>query len=95
MRLGRVLGPLVATVRAEDLDEALTALAAHGDDAKVLRYDGKTGDFIDAFVFDDPKTKEDETGGLACVRGLIFGPDGNLYVSGGCSDQRADDRNGQ
>jgi DNA-binding beta-propeller fold protein YncE len=39
----------------------------------VLRYDGTTGDFIDAFV---PKG----SGGLNSPRGLVFGPDGNLYI---------------
>ena len=38
----------------------------------VLRYDGTTGAFIDRFA----------TGGdLASPRGIIFGPDGNLYVA--------------
>jgi sugar lactone lactonase YvrE len=43
----------------------------------VLRFNGKTGEFIDAFV-------PAGSGGLAGPRALVFGPDGNLYVN--CSD---------
>jgi streptogramin lyase len=39
----------------------------------VLRYNGTTGDFIDAFV-------PPAVGGLNTPRALVFGPDGNLYV---------------
>lgn len=60
---------------------------ASGDIPLVNRYNGQTGEFIDSFVVDDPKTKEDETGGLAGARGLVFGADGHLYVSSGISDQ--------
>ena len=38
----------------------------------VLRYDGNTGAFIDNFAVG---------GNLASPRGIIFGPDGNLYVA--------------
>ncbi len=41
---------------------------------EVLRYDGQTGAFIDAFVTAG-------SGGLSGPTGLVFGPDGNLYVS--------------
>ena len=40
----------------------------------VLRYDGTTGKFIDQFT---------EPGHLEKVNQLLFGPDGNLYVSNG------------
>ncbi|MEH1873998.1 Vgb family protein [Nostoc sp.] len=40
----------------------------------VLRYNGQTGDFIDAFI---PSGR----GGLEHPASLTFGPDGNLYVS--------------
>jgi streptogramin lyase len=43
---------------------------------KVLRYNGTTGAFRDAFV-------PDGRGGLAKPFDLVFGPDGNLYVSDG------------
>ena len=42
-------------------------------DSKVLRFNGTTGEFIDAFV-------PAGSGGLQGPRGLVFGPDGNLYV---------------
>jgi DNA-binding beta-propeller fold protein YncE len=38
----------------------------------ILRYDGNTGAFIDNFALG---------GNLASPRGIIFGPDGNLYVA--------------
>ena len=41
---------------------------------EVLRYDGATGAFIDAFV-------PTGSGGLSFPDGLVFGPDANLYVS--------------
>ena len=41
---------------------------------QVLRYDGKTGAFIDAFV-------PAGSGGLVDPVSLVFGPDSNLYVS--------------
>lgn len=33
------------------------------------------------FVFDDPSTSADETGGLDGPTAAVFGPDGNLYVA--------------
>ena len=41
----------------------------------ILRYDGSTGAFLDAFV---PAAAN---GGLSTPAGLTFGPDGNLYVA--------------
>lgn len=46
--------------------------SAHTD--SVLRYDGRTGDFLGAFVAAG-------SGGLDEPVGLTFGPDGNLYVA--------------
>src|SRR5262245_14136258 len=40
----------------------------------VLRYDGATGVFLDQFV---------DSTHLTSPRGIIFGPDGNLYVADG------------
>jgi DNA-binding beta-propeller fold protein YncE len=42
----------------------------------VLRYDGKTGEFLGVFA----------TAGLSVPQTLKFGPDGNLYVSNGFGD---------
>jgi DNA-binding beta-propeller fold protein YncE len=41
----------------------------------VLRYDGKSGRFLGAFVLPG-------SGGLDFPKGLAFGPDGSLYVNG-------------
>ena len=57
-----------------------------GDLKRVGRYDGVTGDYLGDFVFDDPDTPEDETGGMERVRGILFGPDGDLYVSSAETD---------
>jgi DNA-binding beta-propeller fold protein YncE len=43
----------------------------------VLRYDGTTGAFLGQFV---------DSTHLTSPRGIIFGPDGNLYVSDGTGD---------
>jgi len=40
----------------------------------VIRYDGSTGSFIDAFV-------PSGSGGLTTTEAVLFGPDGNLYVT--------------
>jgi len=45
---------------------------------QVRRYDGNTGAFIDAFA---------SGGGLDSPSGILFGPDGNLYVSNASSDE--------
>lgn len=47
---------------------------------QVLRYNGLTGAFIDAFVTAG-------SGGLISPEGLAFGPDGNLYVASGLSNE--------
>src|SRR5205823_11593133 len=44
-----------------------------GRHPSVLRYDGTTGAFMDAFV-------SEGSGGLSLLTGPLFGPDGNLYV---------------
>ena len=41
---------------------------------EILRYDGRTGTFRDVFV-------PDRSGGLKGPKGLVFGPDGHLYVT--------------
>lgn len=61
-------------------------VASFNTDA-VLRYDGSTGLFLGAFVSDDPLTPIDETGGLSGPdAGMLFGPDGHLYVPSFSSD---------
>ena len=49
------------------------------DSNRILRYDGKTRQFIDVFV-------EPGSGGLDGPTGLVFGPNGNLFVTGLGSD---------
>jgi DNA-binding beta-propeller fold protein YncE len=48
-------------------------VASHGTDS-VRRYDGKTGVFIDTFACGN---------GMVQPRNVIYGPDGNLYVTSG------------
>jgi streptogramin lyase len=47
----------------------------HANTGSVLRYDGTTGAFLNVFVA--PMSSPLQTAG-----GLVFGPDGNLYVAG-------------
>lgn len=68
--LGVVLGP-----------DGLLYVASE-DSNMVLRFDPATRTFVDRFVWDDPATPQlDETGGLLGPASVLFGADGNLYVS--------------
>jgi streptogramin lyase len=49
-------------------------ITAPPESSSVLRFNGATGEFIDAFV-------PAGSGGLTGPRALVFGPDGNLYVN--------------
>lgn len=79
---------------SDDLDGALGIVVgpdgqiyvASEEANMVLRFDGATGAFVDRFVWDDPRTPNDETGGLAGPGAVLFGPDGQLYVSSFDSD---------
>jgi hypothetical protein len=64
--------PLVLLLHHPAAADLLVSSAATN---QVLRYDGITGAFIDAFV-------SAGSGGLESPSGLTLGPDGNLYVSG-------------
>lgn len=48
---------------------------------RVLRFDGDTGAFLGPFVFDDPSTPANETGGLDSPSGIVFGKDERAYVA--------------
>jgi hypothetical protein len=52
---------------------------ASARNSNVLRYDGKTGAFLDQYV-------PTGTGGLDHALGITFGPDGRLYVASGGYD---------
>lgn len=65
-------------------DGSLYVVSEEND--RVVRFDGDTGALIDNFVWNDPMTPGDDTGGLDAPTGLTFGPDGNLYVCGFNSD---------
>ncbi len=59
---------------------------------QVLRYQGprgaSPGAFIDVFVGDDPATGGvDESGGLDQPSGVVFGPDGKVYLASRSTDQ--------
>jgi hypothetical protein len=74
---------------AMDLDGALGITVGPDGDIYVaseeanmiLRFAGATGAFVDRFVWDDPMTAKDETGGLSGPGAVLFGPDGQLYFS--------------
>jgi len=80
---GTPLGPLGAASGAQAMrygpDGDLYVCAEEGD--SVLRFDGSTGAPLGPFVFDDPATPQDETGGLRAPTAAVFGPDGQLYVA--------------
>lgn len=100
-RTGAFVGELAAT---SELDGALgmdrgpdgRVYVASEEANRVLRYDAASGAFLGRFVWDDPDTEVDETGGLAGPAAVVFGPDGALYVSSFDSDAvlRYDGRSG-
>ena len=53
----------------------LELLVASSGTNSVKRFDGLSGIFVDDFVASN-------SGGLSSPRGMVFGPDGNLYVTG-------------
>jgi len=65
---GHVFGPRGKGNRELDL------YVADGPTGDILRYDGDTGEFLGVFVAGG-------TGGLAFPYGLVFGPDGDLYIA--------------
>lgn len=88
---GAFLGNLGET---EDLDGALGIVVGPDGDIfvaseeanMVLRYAARDGSFVGRFVFDDPRTKLDETGGLSGPGAVLFDADGALLVSSFDSD---------
>jgi DNA-binding beta-propeller fold protein YncE len=72
--LGIVVGPDASIYVASEESNA------------VLRFDGTTGAFVDRFVADDPRTPEDESGGLDGPGAVLFDATGRLLVSSFDSD---------
>ena len=71
------------------------ASSVGGGSGAVLRYDGRTGAFIDVFAL--PALVNFPSQGSAIIHpsgGLTFGPDGNMYVVGGRVVLRYDGRTG-
>lgn len=66
---------------------------ASGNGGQVLRFDPRTGAFVGVFVTNDASVAGDCTNRLHRPEGLVFGPDGNLYVTsfrGGFTGDRPD-----
>src|SRR5690242_16367501 len=63
---------VLAALTLPRVDAASLLVCSHNT-SSVLRYDGQTGRFLDAFV-------PSGAGGLGPTHYLIEGPDGNLYV---------------
>jgi sugar lactone lactonase YvrE len=86
---GAPLGTVAAAPGAQSLrygpDGFLYACAEEAD--RVLRLDGVTGAFVADFVWDDPTTPADESGGLDAPTAAVFGPDGHLYVASFSQDR--------
>lgn len=82
---GLILGDLGSVPGAQSVhpgpDGALY-LVAEAINQVIRRVDGVNA----PFVFDDPETDEDETGGLSSPTSAVWGPDGLLYVGGFASD---------
>jgi hypothetical protein len=78
----RLVSLVVAVVSLLTVASAQAAelLVGNVNTDQVLRYDGTTGAFLDAFVAAG-------SGGLSLPGGLVFGPDGALYVSSRITQQ--------
>jgi DNA-binding beta-propeller fold protein YncE len=66
--LGAAIGP----------DGALYVCSELTDSIK--RYDAVDGSYLGEFVFDDPTTVPDETGGLDAPSSIVFGPNDHAFV---------------
>jgi len=86
---GAPLGSVAAAPGAQSLrygpDGFLYACAEEQD--RVLKLDGTTGAFVANFVWDDPATPQDESGGLDAPTAAVFAPDGALLVASFSQDR--------
>ncbi len=87
--------PLTGTLGSAIGPDGLLYVASEGTH-EVLRFEPHTGAFVDAVVTDDPATAVDESGELRAPSGVVFGPDGQLYVGSFTGDSvlRYDGRTG-
>lgn len=86
---GAYLGPMALVHEPQGITHDAAGwvyIAVEGDD-KIVRVDPATAPLTEDFVFDDPLTPVDESGGLNGPTGVVFGPDGNLYVASFASNQ--------
>lgn len=74
---GRIDGPQAIRIGPDGLLYVVSE-----ENARVLRYNPDTLDFVDIFVQDNPDTGANELNGLRRPTGLDFGPDGDLFVGG-------------
>jgi hypothetical protein len=80
---GTYLGPMAQVNQPQALCQGLDGLlylAVEGDN-KIVWIDPATAPATEDFIFDDPATSEDETGGLSGPTGLVQGADGHFYVA--------------
>lgn len=74
---GRIDGPQAIRMGPDGLLYVVSE-----ENARVIRYNPDTLEFVDIFVQDDPATGANELNGLRRPTGLDFGPDGDLFVGG-------------
>ncbi|MBI5431870.1 MAG: NHL repeat-containing protein [Planctomycetes bacterium] len=72
--LGLALGPDGAAYVCSELTDSIE------------RFDAATGAHLGAFVFDDPASPADETGGLDEPSAIVFGPDDRAFVASFAKD---------
>ncbi|MDA1266580.1 MAG: hypothetical protein O2816_15985 [Planctomycetota bacterium] len=72
--------PLAGTLGFDFGPDGMAYVASEGTD-EVLRFDPSSGAYLGPFVWDDPNTGTDETGGLVEPSSVAFSPDGDCYVA--------------
>ncbi len=72
--------PLTGTLGMDFGPDGMVYVTSEGTD-EVLRFDPASGTYLGPFIWDDPATGTDETGGLEKPSSVAFGPDGDCYVA--------------